>query len=258
LLHAVAQYSYFQGGGYFIKGGSGKLSNYLADVIRKNGGEVITKATVKKISKNRVYFRDSYKEADFIVSNISPEDTYRLMNIDFIEKREIGSSLLTTYIGFSKNLKEIYGERAYSKFLSDFVFVDYSQIESGLTTSEKSFGVICKIDNLENWGSEYKMEKKELEKRLISELEKEYPEIGKYIEYIETGTAKTVQRYIKTPNGTAYGFKPTPSQFFKIPKSKSKKVKNLFFVGQWVIAGGFAPAISSGYLCYKELKSSHN
>jgi all-trans-retinol 13,14-reductase len=84
-------------------------------------------------------------------------------------------------------------------------------------------------------------------------LERYYPGISELTEYAEVGTAKTVQLYIKTPEGTPYGFKPTPENIFKIPCSKSKKIDNLYFVGQWVISGGFSPAILSGELCFREV-----
>jgi len=88
---------------------------------------------------------------------------------------------------------------------------------------------------------------------MIEKLEKHYPNISEFIEYAEVGTSKTVKRYIHTPNGTAYGFKPTPKQFFKIPQVKSKKVNNLYFVGQWIMAGGFNPAMVSGALCFRAI-----
>jgi phytoene dehydrogenase-like protein len=69
-------------------------------------------------------------------------------------------------------------------------------------------------------------------------------------------TAKTMQRYLKTPNGTAYGFAPTPKQFFRIPKVRSDKMDNLYFVGAWVIGGGFSPAITSGWMCAEEIEKS--
>ena len=56
LLHSVAQYSYYYGGGWFIKGGSQKLSDHLAKVIRDNGGEVITKANVIACDSNHVTY----------------------------------------------------------------------------------------------------------------------------------------------------------------------------------------------------------
>ena len=49
LYHTLGQYSYFTGGGWFIKGGSQQLSNYLAKVITDNGGEVIKSGNVTKL-----------------------------------------------------------------------------------------------------------------------------------------------------------------------------------------------------------------
>jgi phytoene dehydrogenase-like protein len=282
LLHAVAQYSYYKGGGYFIKGGSGRLSEYLASIILKNNGEIITKANVIAANEKEVSYMKKNElhtlTTDKVISNLSPKTTYKLFDKPYNETKEYGDALLTTYIGFSLNLKDIYGTKAYSNFIFDdieniqeynqmlkrditrrgFVFVDYSQIDAKLTKDDsKSFGVTCTIDYLKEWENlskeEYKNKKTELEKSIVSKLEKYYPNISDHIEYIETGTAKTVKSYIKTPKGTAYGYKPTPKQFFKIPQSKDKKIDNLYFVGQWIIAGGFRPSISSGYLCYKEI-----
>ncbi len=282
LLHAVAQYSYFNGGGWFIKGGSGRLSDYLAEVIRSNNGEIITKATVTACEKNSVTYMHKKEtksiKSDIVVSNLSPEQTYQLYNVAYTEKRELANSLLTIYFGFNKNLKEVYGSRAYSNFFRDdiasieefnaqmkqditqrgFVFVDYSQIDSNLAPKNKSFGVLCMADFIEDWQNldkmNYKEKKQEVIESTLQKLEKHYPNISNLVEYAEVGTAKTVQRYIKTPNGTAYGFKPTPKQFFRIPKVKSNKVNNLYFVGQWVVAGGFSPAITSGLFCFNKIK----
>jgi len=216
--------------------------------------------------------------SDIVISNLSPKQTYQLYNQPYTETKEVADSLMTIYLGFSKNLKEVYGKRAYSNFLFDdigsieefnvmmkkdilqraFVFVDYSQMDSGLTNSDKSFGAICTTDYLKDWEhldkESYKKKKEKLIASMLTKLETEYPNISELVEYAEVGTAKTVERYIKTPNGTAYGFKPTPKQFFRIPKVKSDKVKNLYFVGQWVISGGFSPAIMSGELCFREVE----
>ena len=280
LLHAVAQHSYYEGGGYFIKGGSGTLSNYLAELIRQHGGEVITKAMVTSCSQNSIEYEHKKKsyhfEVDEVISNLSPEQTYGLYGLDYVEKKPLGNSLLTIYLGFSQNLKEVYGERAYSNFIFDemasvedfnrmikqdilekaFIFVDYSQLDSGLTKDEhKSFGAVTIMDEIKDWEGftkeEYEAKKEKLIERTLRKLENYYPNISNLVEYAEVGTAKTVKRYIKTPNGTAYGFKPTPKVFFSIPEVKSKKIANLHFVGQWVISGGFSASIASGGLCAK-------
>jgi len=281
LLHAVAQHSYYQGGGWFIKGGSGKLSDYLAKIIKENGGEVITKAMVIACSQDSIVYSHKKESksisSDIVISNLSPKQTYQLYEKAYNETKEVANSLLTVYLGFRKNLKEVYGKKAYSNFIFDdigsveefnammkrdisqrgFVFVDYSEIDSGLTKCDKSFGAICTTDYINDWESldkeNYKKKKENLIKSTLQKLEAHYPNISDLVEYAEVGTAKTVERYIKTPNGTAYGFKPTPKQFFRTPKVKSNKVNNLYFVGQWVIAGGFSPAIMSGELCFREI-----
>ena len=278
LLHAVAQNSYYEGGGWFIKGGSYSLSEYLASIITCNGGNVITKADVIEATKESVTYRykneDVTIQADKIISDISPQDTYRLFGMEFTEEKQIAESIITVYLGFSKNLRELYLEGAYSNFLldslgsqddyitmvkqdvttKDFVFVDYSRVDSGLTPPEKSFGAVCVLDEMKSWESldaeAYTQKKERLLEHVLERLEKHYPNIKEIVEYAEVATPKTMQRYVRTPNGTAYGYKPTPRQFFRKPKVKSDKIDNLYFVGQFVLAGGFSPAISSGSMCF--------
>jgi phytoene dehydrogenase-like protein len=282
LLHALAQNSYCSGGGWYIKGGSQKLSDYLASVICEHDGEVITKANVTQIEEHSVtYIRKKETitiESDIIISNLSPASTYALAHIPYQEKRQPASSILTIYIGFKRNLKTIYGKKPYASFFfkgihsieeydamidgkiedRGFGFTDYSQIDSGLTDdTDKSFGVMLTTDFLADWQDlskeAYEQKKAMLLERFLDKLALEYPNIKEYIAFAEVATPKTIQRYIKTPNGTAYGFAPTPKQFFRIPQVKSKKMKNLYFVGAWVMGGGFSPAIISGKICYEQI-----
>ena len=286
LYHAIAQHSYYKGGGWYIKGGSQKLSNYLASIIKENGGEVITSAEVIKINHNQqectsitYIHKKEEKElsADIIISNLAPSSTYELSDISYTEQKKIASSLLTIYVGFRENLKSLYGKRAYSTFLlrdakciDDYdkniqgdvedrgiVFVDYSQIDSGLTDESKSFGAICTTDYLENWESlteeGYRQKKENVIQSYLDLLETEYPNIREHIQFAEVGTPKTIQKYIKTPNGTAYGFAPDSKQFFRAPEVRSNKLNNLYFVGAWIVGGGFSPAINSGGMCYHEI-----
>jgi all-trans-retinol 13,14-reductase len=285
LLHAIAQNSYFEGGGYFIKGGSYKLSEYFAKVISDNGGEIITKANVIKASKNEVIYKKKKEikslKADIIISNISPQDTYKLYDMEYKEDKEISESITSVYLGFSKNLKEVYGKQSYSSFFFDdlssdkqidemvkrdieqrgFAFVDYSQIDAGLTPREKSFAEVALMDELSTWENldkdEYKNKKEKLANSVLDKLELHYPNIKELVELVEVGTPKTMQRYIKTPKGTAYGFKPSLDQYFRIPKVKSEKIDNLYFTGQFVLGGGFSACIISGSMCFeKVLKDS--
>jgi len=287
LYHALAQYGYYDGGGWYIKGGSQKLSDYLASVITKHGGEVIKKAYVDKIthSGNKatgvVYTKKKEQFelcADVVISNASPMQTYKMADVAYETTKTLGISLYTLYLGFSKNIKTVYGEGAYSTFdfstldsLDEYeaslkkpllgrpkVFVDYSQVDAGLTDNEKSLGVVCGVDYYKEWKdldkTAYKAKKEEVVNALISDLEKMYPGISELVEYSELATAKTVARYLQTPVGTPYGFAPTATQFFGEPESRSDSLENLYFVGAWVIGGGFTPAIMSGAMVAKKFK----
>ncbi len=290
--YSVAQGSYYNGGGNFIKGGSQKLSDYLAGYISQNDGEVILKHMVTEIitENNRAVGvkytanRNNTSEinsafADEIIANAAipnvanmllSEDTGKELQ-ENISKYETGASLLTIYLGFKKPIKDI-GNKYYSTFVYDnsvktqanikannkgdfknrsFTFVDYSQVDSALTSKEKSVGVICCIDYYSDWNKlnkeEYKTKKEEVAEIYIEKLEKLIPGIKDQIEYYEVGTSKTVARYTLNPEGAVYGFAQTPE---RVRFDKIQSIDNLHFASAWTkIGGGFSGAIFSGYLC---------
>ncbi len=136
---AAGQNSYYSNGSYFIKGGSQKLSDYLMNYIRRQGGEVLLRKEVTSIitEKGRsvgVTYREEKKKgatdlqifAHQIIANASiPQVANRLLATDDalplqrqIEKMEAGPSILTVYLGFKKPPKEI-GNKNYSTFFID-------------------------------------------------------------------------------------------------------------------------------------------
>jgi phytoene dehydrogenase-like protein len=182
-----------------------------------------------------------------------------------------GASLLTLYLGFSKPPGEI-GNRYYSTCLFDgsvksqadivkngrddfsrrsFIFVDYSQVDSGLSAGGKSVGAICCIDYLEGWTGlerkDYLAKKEHVASILIDRLDAIIPGIKGTVEYYEIGTPATVKRYTLNPGGAVYGFAQTPSRKVIDPL---KSIDNLHIASAWgKTGGGFSGAIYGGYLC---------
>ena len=293
LYFSLAQASYIGGGGHFIKGGSQKLSDYLVEYIQSHGGQVMLGAKVEKIlvekgKANGVQFRDSFNcesqpvtiYADSIIANaaipnIAPmlPTAYSSLLEEKIKKQEIACSLLSIYMGFDINLRQI-GIKHYSTFIQDdsvkdlidmkvnyqgdwnkkgFVFVDYGQIDSGLVPSGKSFGVICAADYLSEWeglnAEVYKIKKEQVAQSFIQKLESHYPGIRQHLVYYEVGTAKTIQKYTLNPKGTPYGYAQTPAQSGSGRMPSKSPIKNLFFASAWSFpGGGFTGAILSGFL----------
>ena len=191
LFYSVAQGSYLSGGGYYIKGGSQKLSGHLARVVAENGGEVLTRHQVTRVivEQGRAagveYARVSGEKGavhtarapvvaanaavPLVVNRMAPDafpPEYRAR----INALTAGPSATAVYIGMRKPLREL-GSRAYATFMVDprvrtlaelaeparspfekeFSFADYSQVDSGLAPEGK--GVVCAaaIDRLDRW-----------------------------------------------------------------------------------------------------------
>jgi len=191
--YTMAQKSYYTGGASFIKGGSQKLSDYLAGFIRDHNGEVLLNHIVTGIlTDNNMVTGVAYKKkndpstanltamADEIIANNAVPNLAEMLppGTGSELKQEIstlrpGASLLTLYLGFNKPPAEL-GHTYYSTAVFDssiksirdihknnnddfsrrsFIFVDYGQIDSGLAPDGKSVGAICCVDYLKDWAN---------------------------------------------------------------------------------------------------------
>ena len=289
--YSVAEGSYYTNGASFIRGGSQKLSDHLAAYIKSHGGEVllnhlVTGIAVKDNRATGVTFRkknDRSKTAyeavaeevvannavpalaDLLPSNLGAQLKYECGGLN------TGASLLTVYFGFNKPLKEL-GYSYYSTFIYDtsvktqadivvnnrddfsrrsFTFVDYGQLDSGLTSAGKGVGAVCCIDYLEDWenlgSEEYERKKEYAAQKFIDRLGEVIPGIKDVIAYYEVGTPLTVKRYTLNPGGAVYGFAQNPGR--KVLDA-FPPVENLHFASAWgKTGGGFSGAIAGGYLC---------
>jgi len=216
--------------------------------------------------------------ADEIIANTAMPNVADLLPEEYgcglkneLQYQKTGASLLTIYLGFKKPVREL-GYEYYSTAVFDstiqsqkdilqnnkgdfasrnFVFADYSQIDSGLAQGGKGVGAICCIDYPENWEdlgrAAYISKKKQIASVFIERLGKLIPGIKDAIEYYEVGTPSTLKRYTLNPGGAVYGFAQTPS---RKAIDTSKLPDNLHFASAWgKTGGGFSGVIYSGYLC---------
>ena len=191
LYFGVAQGGFYLGGGYYIKGGSQKLSDYLARFIKEKGGEVVLGHLAIRIliedkkavgieyvkTKGEKEIKKAY--ANVIIANAAvPNVANELLPAQeaevlkkVIKEMAIACSLLSVYLFFKKPAIE-FGCKHYSNFIFSpkiksikelnydmhykergFVFVDYGQIDSQLAPEGKGVGAICTVDYLKNWES---------------------------------------------------------------------------------------------------------
>ncbi len=141
IFFSVAQNSYLNGGGHFIKGGSQTLSDHLAKVISNNNGTILSKHLVTEIiteNNNAIgvkYRRTKQKKegdleefsayAKFVLANAALPNVVNdlvptLQNTEFqkeVNSFKIACSLLSLYLAFSKPPASL-GNKAYSTFIS--------------------------------------------------------------------------------------------------------------------------------------------
>ncbi|MBN1951262.1 MAG: NAD(P)/FAD-dependent oxidoreductase [Bacteroidales bacterium] len=276
--YAIAEGSYYEGGGNFIKGGSQNLSDYLAGMITGNGGEVLLRHKAEKILVEEgkavgvAYHKKNSEEmlearASHIIANASVPTVVNQMLPgevtaelkEQLRQREVGASLLTIYFGFNKSVKEL-GFNNYSVFVFDdsidtphdiinnnhadfstrsFTFVDYGQLDSGLAPEGKSVGVICTIDYAKDWESLSREEYKTKKEEVAREF------ITR-LEKLIPGVKEHIEYYEVGTSKTVERFTLNPEGavygFSQTPErvrlDPLKPIENLYFASAWTKVGG--------------------
>lgn len=227
--------------------------------------------------------------ADKVISNSAPYNVYNQLLPKGFEDKKISNlknsvSCCSLYIIFKKKFSKVYKGGTYSTMITsdemmnapfkdkaksvksipienrNISFIDYSIVDSGLTEEgdDRSFGVATFSSYLDEWDhlstEEYKEKKKLITENILNRLDKHFPNIKDNIEYCEFSTPKTIKRYIKTPEGTAYGFKQNDYLNGGRVGFSSPTVKNLYFCGAWGFpGGGFTAVISNGYMLARHI-----
>ncbi len=157
------QASYFEGG-HYIRGGSQKLSDYLASYIREHGGEIIYKHIATRITTENgratgvEYKKNRGKETPaltakgkFIIANAAIPNVIEMLDDGprrLIEERAAGMktacSILTLYLGLNQPPSE-FGCRHYSTFvIADHIqsLQDQAKDLQGHDFKKKSFAFV--------------------------------------------------------------------------------------------------------------------
>lgn len=188
IYFSIAQESYYRGC-WYIKGGSQRLSDYFVNIIKRNGGEIITKHLVTNIlieknqaiglkyaSKNNL-LQSSTIFAQNIISNTAFANMEKMLppnvascfmqnvkgfrescscvSIYLIFKQKLPKEIIGSqysviiYPEHINNLKNISANNHYQDKIINFVY--YSQVDSTLAAADKSVGVITVTDYSFNW-----------------------------------------------------------------------------------------------------------
>ena len=87
------------------------------------------------------------------------------------------------------------------------------------------------VDAVLTRGSHYQERKRQLRDRAIESAERAIPGIGAAIAYEETATPITLERYLRSTDGTSYGIAATPRQFGIGRPAARTSIRGLFLAG---------------------------
>jgi len=258
---------------YYPKGGMQRFSDMLAGVAVKHNCEILLKKTVKemiieegavkgvKLESGACYY------ADAVISAVDAKHLYDdLVDISLtkrmtesLEAYKPSLSSFVTYIGtempmptnqFDGSLVCIYdGLDANKRIDQDLGFKPDQQVKR-LCIAIRQSGTKTTI--MANCFAPYHIEgewserKKDMEKNLLSRIEKLIPGISQNHDFIESASPKTLERYTGNYEGGSYGFDRDLVQTRLFMKNYKSSIKGLFLVGH--TAGGFYSGLAGSVL----------
>jgi phytoene desaturase len=255
-------YSLFGNGVYYPQGGMRNIPGSLEEYIIDRGGRIITGCEVTKIDVSSGRARGvkslcGYYEADIVVANADYahveldllEERYRSYREGYWHDRKLAPSAFIAYLGLERELREphhivvinswrehfdeIFSNPAFPRNPSYYVHNPYP-----LNGSDKP-GIMVLVPVSPglraNWAEAFELVLRRLSKDLGERIS---PRIRLIF------TPKSFETRYNAFMGTALGLRHTIDQTgYWRPSIKSRKVSNLYFVGQYVHPGVGVPMV---------------
>ena len=256
-------------GAYAFEDGSQQLADLLVKQIESNGGEVILKAKVAKISLNgdkveHVELANGERlSAKWVVSSLHPSVTFSLLENNTIYKKafftRINSlantyGLFTTYLLLKPNTVKYVNQNHYL-FNNPDVWAmtgdykghcisgallcmqpcrnsEYTNVITLLTPMPFSICEKWADTTIEHRGEEYKAFKAQFSEAVIDFVCQYYPNLRECIDKVYTASPLTYRDYTATPEGSAYGIvKDCRNPMVTLMPARTR-IGNLLLTGQ--------------------------
>lgn len=276
LVFMYGQSFYLREGQHFIKGTSHSLHKYLKDFIEKNGGQFLMGHLVESLNQKegRVDSIQVYKKstgerlsikADEFIFNNSPVVVKQWLGRDtdkLVISSQVSKSAFVIFLEFNEPPRN-YGVKAYANLINleydnkfyislgpNFGFVDYSQIDSGLS-EDKYLAAVLYADEYEYWSHLSKENYQEQKKKRLDEatklLDHYFPGLMSVCSRAEVATPMTMERYTQNPEGAIYAFSSSMNNISHTEDNiKINGVDNIHFASAWVFGAGFSLSLSAG------------
>ncbi|MCX6747632.1 MAG: phytoene desaturase family protein [Candidatus Nomurabacteria bacterium] len=287
-VYSLMNYADFVGRVWYPLGGMGKVVEAFVKIAEEEGVKIIYNQDITKIKVENnqavgVYAGETFYEADIVISNadypftetVLLDKEWQSYDEKYWQTKKISPSAFILYIGLNKKLKNArhhnyFFRKDWAKHF-DSVFENpawedkpsyYLCVPSISDPSvapeghENLFFLVPAAPGLADDGAF----RKEYRDKMMRELESLLGEkIEDNIVYERIYSQSDFEKDYHAHKGTALGMALSLMQtgFFR-PHNKSKKVKNLFYAGQYTHPGcGMAPCIISGENVARDISKTY-
>jgi phytoene dehydrogenase-like protein len=223
--------------------------------------------------------------APIVLGNAAPSDLTAMLPAGAreafakqYERFEPSISLFTVSLGLTRPAAD-FGVSAYSTFVypdsmacfADFakaaavfggapenrvppyVLVDYGRLATGLRNRGDLHSLsITGVDRLAWWQrldeATERSRREQWIDALLADLDRRYPGLRGAVAQREIATSRTMHKWLGTPNGEVYGFRPTPARLFSRSPTAATAINGLWLSSAYTAAGGYAGAMQGGLM----------
>jgi all-trans-retinol 13,14-reductase len=134
-----------------------------------------------------------------------------------------------------------------------YVLADYGRLATGLRNAGDLHSLsITGVDRLAWWqGLDEATERTRREQwidALVADVDRRYPGLKSAVAQREIATSRTMHKWLGTPVGEVYGFRPTPSRLFSRPLTAATPIRGLWLSSAYTVSGGYAGAMQGGLM----------
>jgi len=268
LYWATMLMSYVADGAYYCEGGFQRLADTLVHALEAQGGELLLKSTVRRITVENgracgvVLDNGQRIAAPVVVSNADARQTYEeLLTAEhlppaFLAKlRRMRTSVSAFVVYAAARLDPREHDAGHETFLyphwdHEQHFVDVCQgrpawqtvtvptlLDPTLAPPGEHLFILTTLlsaDPMRSW----RTGKPEFVERMLDGVEARFPGFRSKLTFCEGASPRTMERYTLNQGGAIYGWDLAPDQVGPGRMPSSAPVEGLFLVGHWTRPGG--------------------
>jgi len=257
-LHAITNNSNIQGAYRFI-GGAHQVTDLIAEEVRKSGGTIINNSEVKRIVvennilKGVITSDNEFIESKYVISNIHPSNTLKLLDKNSLIKPAYNSRVCSNKSSYGLFCLYLVIKPGCIKYMNENHYIrknagrfNNALISMQVPMHNEEFAEVVtivspmNIGELERWkettverrGADYLEFKETKANEILDFASDSFPNLKESINYMYSATPLTFRDFTADPDGSAYGIRKNYRDPYSTLISPKTRINGLLLTGQ--------------------------